>query len=87
MRGFVEAEALVSTESTIQFNARLQVLKTDITGFGTGSQGQRATDAGGIAELEGRVPDVLFGNEVFSYRPPTDMAAENELGFQFALVA
>src|SRR4029077_6839129 len=80
------AEVVVSSQAPIHFYARLKILRTQVAALGARRQRQRPAHPSGIAELVRRVSHVLFRDEVLRDIPPAKVAAQDQLGFQLALL-
>src|ERR1051326_2874102 len=81
LRGPVNTEVVVRSETAVDLDARLEVFRTKIAALGPGSKRERPADAYRIAELKRFMPNVLLCDEILRDRPAFDVTAQDQLGF------
>ena len=73
VRRLPETEMLVRSQAAIHFHSGLKVLSTEVAAVRPCGQRQGPADPDSVAELKGRVPDVLFGYEILRERPTLEV--------------
>src|SRR5437588_10777419 len=72
-------------QPAVHLYAGLEILRTQIATVRPGGERKWPANSRSIAKFKRCVPYVLFRDEVFGDRPPFEVAAQDQLGFELSL--
>src|SRR5262249_40193786 len=86
MRGVMQTEAVAIAQPTVELRAQGKVLAAELARIRARRQRQWPAYRQSVAEFPGLAGKILFHDEVFRHVPALEIAAQDQLELDFALL-